>query len=147
MKVNSIRHPTSNVQLSILMGFGYRWMFKVEGWLLNVPASVLIFTIRLYRWTVSPLLVFLFGPTSGCRFTPSCSQYAMDAIRSQGVLAGGGLAVRRICRCHPWGDGGHDPAPQKAPGIRPSPLHSPAAWIEACRAEARGEGGNSEFEI
>lgn len=94
-------------------GSGYHSMFKVERWLLNVPSSVLIFTIRLYRWTLSPVLAFLFGPTGGCRFTPSCSQYAMDAIRSQGVLAGSGLAVRRICRCHPWGDGGHDPAPKK----------------------------------
>jgi len=85
----------------------------VEHWLLKVPGSVLIFTIRLYCWTVSPLLVFLCGPAGGCRFTPSCSQYAVDAIRSQGVLAGTGLAVRRICRCHPWGDGGHDPAPPK----------------------------------
>ncbi len=128
-------------------GSGCHWMFRDECWLLNVPSSLLIFTIRLYRWTVSPLLVFLFGPAGGCRFTPSCSQYAMDAIRSQGVLAGSGLAVRRICRCHPWGDGGHDPAPRKEFGIRPSPLRSDAAWVEACRAEAGGEGGNSEFEI
>ncbi len=93
------------------------WMFNVECWLLNVPKSVLIFLIRLYRWTVSPALVFLFGPTGGCRFTPSCSQYAMDAIRSRGALAGGWLAVKRICRCHPWGDCGHDPAPKKEFGI------------------------------
>ena len=95
-------------------------MFKVECWMLNVPKSVLIFAIRLYRWTVSPALVFLFGPTGGCRFTPSCSQYAMDAIRSQGALAGGWLAVRRICRCHPWGDGGHDPAPKPEVGSQKS---------------------------
>ena len=90
-----------------------RWMFSVGGWVLEVPKKVLIFAIGLYRWTVSPLLVFLFGPTGGCRFTPSCSEYAVDAIRAQGVLAGSGLAIRRICRCHPWGDGGHDPAPEK----------------------------------
>jgi uncharacterized protein len=78
----------------------------------SLVITVLVFAVRLYRWTVSPLLVFLFGPAGGCRFTPSCSQYAVDAIRSQGVLAGSGLAVRRICRCHPWGDGGHDPAPK-----------------------------------
>ncbi len=79
----------------------------------SLVITVLVFAIRLYRWMVSPLLVFLFGPTGGCRFTPSCSQYAVDAIRSQGVLAGSGLAARRICRCHPWADGGHDPAPEK----------------------------------
>jgi len=88
-------------------------MLVVECWLLNVPKSILIFGIRVYRWTVSPLLTFLFGPAGGCRFTPSCSQYAMDAIDSRGALAGGWLAARRICRCHPWGDGGHDPAPEK----------------------------------
>jgi uncharacterized protein len=94
------------------LGVGY--------WLLSVPQFVLIFAIRLYRWTVSPLLGFLFGPTGGCRFTPSCSQYALDAIRAQGVLAGSGLAVRRICRCHPWGDGGHDPAPAPEVGSQRS---------------------------
>ena len=109
--------------------------------------SVLVFIIRLYRWTVSPALIFLFGPTGGCRFTPSCSQYAVDAIRSRGVLAGGWLAARRICRCHPWGDCGHDPAPEKEFGIRPSALRFDAAHIAACHAEARREGGNSEFGI
>jgi uncharacterized protein len=80
---------------------------------MNLIQHFLIFTIRVYRWTVSPALVFLFGPSNGCRFTPSCSEYAMDAIRSQGALAGGWLAVKRICRCHPWGDCGHDPAHKK----------------------------------
>jgi putative membrane protein insertion efficiency factor len=72
----------------------------------------LLLAIRVYRWTISPAQTFLFGPTGGCRFTPTCSQYAMDAIREHGALAGGWLAVKRICRCHPWGDGGHDPVPK-----------------------------------
>jgi len=76
---------------------------------MNVAQHTLIFAIRVYRWTVSPALLFLFGPTGGCRFTPSCSQYAMEAIRSRGTLAGSWLAAKRICRCHPWGDYGHDP--------------------------------------
>jgi len=80
---------------------------------MNLAQYILIFAIRLYRWTVSPALFFLFGSTGGCRFTPSCSQYATDAIRSQGALAGGWLAAKRICRCHPWGGCGHDPAPEK----------------------------------
>jgi len=86
----------------------------------SLVIAVLVFAIRLYRWTVSPVVVFVFGPAGGCRFTPSCSQYAVDAIRSQGVLAGSGLAIRRICRCHPWSDGGHDPAPEKE-GRIPNP--------------------------
>ena len=80
----------------------------------SVPKSVLIFAIRIYRWTISPMQIFLFGPTGGCRFTPSCSQYALDAIQTHGALGGGLLAARRICRCHPWGGCGHDPAPGKA---------------------------------
>ena len=114
---------------------------------MNPAQSILTFAIRVYRWTVSPLLTFLFGPAGGCRFTPSCSQYAMDAIASQGALAGGWLAARRICRCHPWGDGGHDPAPRKEFGIRPSALRVDAAYVDACRAGATREGGNSEIGI
>jgi putative membrane protein insertion efficiency factor len=75
-------------------------------------ASVLIFFIQLYRWILSPAQVFLFGAGSGCRFTPTCSQYAAEAIGHHGVLAGGALAVRRICRCHPLGGCGHDPVPK-----------------------------------
>jgi uncharacterized protein len=71
----------------------------------------LIFAIRVYRWTISPAQQFLFGPTGGCRFTPSCSQYAVESIQSHGALSGSALAVKRICRCHPWGGCGHDPVP------------------------------------
>jgi putative membrane protein insertion efficiency factor len=92
---------------------------------LPTAATILIFAIRVYRWTISPAQTFLFGPAGGCRFTPTCSQYAMDAIRARGALAGGWLAVKRICRCHPWGDParaerscGHDPAPKAEGGRR-----------------------------
>jgi putative membrane protein insertion efficiency factor len=73
---------------------------------------ILIFAIRVYRWTISPAQTFLFGPTAGCRFTPTCSQYAVEAIRERGAFIGGALAAKRICRCHPWGDCGHDPVPK-----------------------------------
>jgi hypothetical protein len=81
---------------------------------------LLTLAIRAYQLTISPTLAFLFGPTGGCRFTPSCSQYAMDAIQSRGALAGTALAARRICRCHPWGGCGHDPVPKKKFGVRSS---------------------------
>lgn len=65
--------------------------------------------IRLYQWTISPLL----GPH--CRFHPSCSQYALEALERFGVLRGGWLAVKRIARCHPWHPGGYDPVPAHGP--------------------------------
>jgi putative membrane protein insertion efficiency factor len=77
----------------------------------NPVQHILIFAIRVYRWTISPAQLFLFGPTGGCRFTPSCSRYAVESIQSHGALSGSTLAVKRICRCHPWGGCGHDPVP------------------------------------
>jgi putative membrane protein insertion efficiency factor len=61
--------------------------------------------IRLYQWTVSPLL----GPR--CRFYPSCSEYAHEAIGRFGVVRGTWLALKRLLRCHPWHPGGLDPVP------------------------------------
>jgi uncharacterized protein len=79
---------------------------------------LLTLAIRIYQLTISPAQLFLFGPAGGCRFTPTCSQYAAEAVREHGALAGGALAARRICRCHPWGGCGHDPVPQKEFTIR-----------------------------
>jgi putative membrane protein insertion efficiency factor len=79
---------------------------------------VILLAIRVYRWTISPAQIFLFGPTGGCRFTPTCSEYAMEAIHTHGAITGGWLATKRICRCHPWGEGGYDPVSKKKFGIR-----------------------------
>ncbi len=76
---------------------------------MNLLQTILIFAIRIYRWTISPAQIFLFGAGSGCRFTPTCSQYAIEAIKTHGAVAGTFLAVKRICRCHPFGSCGHDP--------------------------------------
>ena len=64
-----------------------------------------IWLIRLYQRTLSRVM------PSTCRFTPSCSEYAVQAIQAHGVLRGGGLALWRICRCNPFSKGGHDPVP------------------------------------
>lgn len=61
--------------------------------------------IRVYRYTISPLL------GSNCRFHPSCSAYALEALQRHGVIKGGMLAIRRISRCHPWGGSGIDNVP------------------------------------
>jgi uncharacterized protein len=78
----------------------------------------LILAVRAYRWTISPAQIVLFGPGGGCRFTPTCSQYAMESVRVHGAMAGGWLGLKRICRCHPWGECGHDPVPEKEFGAR-----------------------------
>ena len=61
--------------------------------------------VRAYRWFISPLL------PPACRFHPSCSQYAEEALARHGALRGGWLAARRVCRCGPWHAGGYDPVP------------------------------------
>jgi uncharacterized protein len=75
----------------------------------NPAQHILVAAIRAYRWTISPAQVFIFGSTGGCRFTPTCSQYAVEAVQAHGALAGTLLATKRICRCHPWAEAGHDP--------------------------------------
>ncbi|MDR3460484.1 MAG: membrane protein insertion efficiency factor YidD [Verrucomicrobiae bacterium] len=80
---------------------------------MNLFQHILILAIRAYRLVVSPAQVFLFGPDAGCRFTPTCSAYALEAVRVHGAIAGTALAAKRICRCHPWGACGHDPVPEK----------------------------------
>jgi uncharacterized protein len=67
---------------------------------------VLKFLIRAYQLALSPLL----GPR--CRFYPSCSHYTLEAIESHGALRGSWLGAKRICRCHPFHEGGFDPVPK-----------------------------------
>lgn len=73
----------------------------MKAWL----ARPLIWLVRAYQLFVSP-----FVPPS-CRFHPTCSQYAIEALDKHGPLRGSWLAIRRIARCHPWHAGGHDPVP------------------------------------
>lgn len=79
-----------------------RELIRVVLRILGIP---LIALIRIYQWGISPLL----GPR--CRFTPSCSHYAVEALQKHGLIKGLWLAIRRIARCHPWGGHGVDPVP------------------------------------
>jgi len=75
-------------------------------------ASLGIGAVRAYQWTLRPLL------GNNCRFFPSCSEYAVEALRCHGATRGGLLAGKRILRCNPWHPGGFDPVP---PSFGPSP--------------------------
>jgi putative membrane protein insertion efficiency factor len=77
-------------------------------------AVVRIF-IRSYQIVISPALSFLGGPHSGCRFSPTCSDYFLQAVETHGVLRGVFLGVKRLLRCQPWGGSGFDPVPVAAP--------------------------------
>ncbi|MBI3852308.1 MAG: membrane protein insertion efficiency factor YidD [Verrucomicrobia bacterium] len=80
---------------------------------MNPAQHILVFILRIYRCVFSPMIKAVFGPAGGCRFTPTCSQYAMQAVQIHGALRGSALAGLRLCRCHPWGGSGHDPVPEK----------------------------------
>lgn len=74
-------------------------------------AYVLAVPVRAYRLTLSPWV------GHACRFQPTCSAYALEALERHGAVRGGCLVARRICRCHPWGGSGFDPVPPE--GKRP----------------------------
>jgi putative membrane protein insertion efficiency factor len=70
----------------------------------RVAIAPFVLMIKLYKWVISPML----GPK--CRYTPTCSQYALDALNKYGMIKGLWKALHRISRCHPWGGSGYDPA-------------------------------------
>ncbi len=73
--------------------------------------DLLMGLVRLYRLTLSPWI------GSACRFEPTCSAYSLEALEQHGAAAGSYLTLRRLARCHPWCDGGHDPVPAQAPRV------------------------------
>jgi putative membrane protein insertion efficiency factor len=81
------------------------WLKKSIDWLRGLPSLMLVLAIRGYQVAISPLL----GPA--CRYYPTCSHYAVEAITKYGALKGGWMAFRRILRCHPFRPGGYDPVP------------------------------------
>jgi len=71
--------------------------------------TLLLILLRAYKLGISPYL------GQNCRFYPSCSEYAAEAVREHGALKGSALAGKRLCKCHPWHPGGLDPVPKKSP--------------------------------
>lgn len=71
----------------------------------RMAAGPLLLLVRVYQLCISPLT------PPACRYTPTCSQYALEALRKYGPLKGGWLTLRRLARCHPWGGSGYDPVP------------------------------------
>ncbi|MBO7242960.1 MAG: membrane protein insertion efficiency factor YidD [Alistipes sp.] len=74
-------------------------------WIKRILAFPLIALVRFYQVCLSPL------KPPCCRFTPTCSQYALQALRKHGPIKGSYLTIRRLLRCHPWGGSGYDPVP------------------------------------
>ncbi|HJW55089.1 MAG TPA: membrane protein insertion efficiency factor YidD [Burkholderiaceae bacterium] len=76
--------------------------------------KLLLLLVRVYQLGISPFL------GQNCRFYPSCSEYAAEALREHGAAKGSALAVARLCKCHPWHPGGLDPVPKKSSSISPA---------------------------
>ena len=85
-------------------------MNSVVAFVLLLPRNVSVLVLRLYRAVISPL----YGDV--CRYYPSCSSYALQAIQQYGVVRGSWMGMRRIARCHPWAVGGVDDVPQRPDG-------------------------------
>ena len=80
------------------------WLLKIGAFVKAIPVWLLVGLVRVYQWTLSPLI------GRQCRFQPTCSQYALDAINKYGAWKGGWRAFKRILRCRPGGPTGYDPA-------------------------------------
>jgi putative membrane protein insertion efficiency factor len=98
----------------------------------HAPRDLLIGLVRGYRLLLSPWL------GSACRFEPTCSVYALEALERHGAVHGGWLTTRRLARCHPFCAGGHDPVPP----ARPTP---PGAMLRASSASTDPSDSRSEF--
>lgn len=98
-------------------------MSSIAAALLRLPQSALIVLVKAYRLVISPWL------GSNCRFEPSCSAYSLQALDQHGAVMGSYLTLRRLARCQPWCDGGHDPVPSPNPASFFSRLLTPVASI------------------
>jgi uncharacterized protein len=86
----------------------------LPGFMLQFSKLVVLQLLRGYKWAISPL----FPPS--CRYVPTCSEYAMEAVERYGALRGGLMALMRLARCHPFAHGGYDPVVQQSEDPHPS---------------------------
>ncbi|MBR4138208.1 MAG: membrane protein insertion efficiency factor YidD [Bacteroidales bacterium] len=80
-------------------------MKKIIRFIIKLPANILILLIKIYQYTLSPFI------GRNCRYTPTCSNYGIEAIRKYGAIKGGWLTIKRVASCNPWGGSGYDPVP------------------------------------
>ncbi len=106
--------------------------------MLNPGQYILITLVRFYRHAISPAKVFLVGPAGHCRFSPTCSAYAIEAIGRHGVWAGCWLALKRIGRCHPWGGCGDDPVPERKSSLK---AELQTGQVSSLKVKLQTEGG------
>jgi len=111
----------------------------------NAAQHILVFGVRCYRYALSPAKHLVFGPLARCRFTPSCSEYALAAVREHGALAGSWLAIKRVGRCHPWGGCGYDPVPLGESEVRSPKSEGP--WREGERRWPAGRVAADQSEV
>jgi putative membrane protein insertion efficiency factor len=104
--------PAATEEISSNSKAGAALLFLAR-FLVHLPASIFLLLIRIYQRTLSPVLPAFFGSACGCRFAPSCSHYAAEAIRTHGALAGVVLAAIRLVKCTPLHPGGFDPVPPR----------------------------------
>ena len=99
---------------------------QVSAFLGTLVKGLLIALLTAYRYLVSPVLHML-APGSGCRFQPTCSEYAIGAVRRHGPVRGVWLAAKRLAKCHPWGSHGYDPVPETCSCTCPKDLQHPSS--------------------
>jgi putative membrane protein insertion efficiency factor len=88
-----------------------------------VIKTLLILLVKGYKLILSPIIHALPGNISGCRYQPTCSTYAIEALETHGAMKGSWLALKRISRCHPWGGEGYDPVPPKSDLLKGEDKH------------------------
>lgn len=95
------------VFLNELFGSAKRFCFILLSYLSKITIFLLVLMLRAWKMMISPYL------GNHCRFIPTCSVYAINALQLHGLIAGGWLTVKRLVRCNPWCEGGEDPVPPK----------------------------------